>query len=133
MVANRRRDTLPERAIRSALHRQGLRFRVDYPPLPGVRCRPDIVFTRQRVAVFIDGCFWHACPQHGNLPKANRDWWQQKLSANVDRDRRNDAALSDADWQVVRIWEHEPVEDAVDRVLRLLRGGDGACSPRRQI
>jgi DNA mismatch endonuclease (patch repair protein) len=121
MLANRRRDTGPERALRSELHRRGLRYRVDHAPLAGVRCRADLVFPRSRVAVFVDGCFWHACPEHGNLPKANRDWWRTKLELNVARDRRNDEALREAGWQVIRIWEHEPVAAAADRVCEAVR------------
>ena len=83
MRANRRRDTGPELALRRELHRRGLRYRVDHAPIAGLRCRADIVFTRARVAVFVDGCFWHACPEHGNIPTANREWWQAKLELNV--------------------------------------------------
>ncbi len=118
MRANRRRDTGPELALRRALHARGLRFRVDHPPVADIRCRADIAFTRARVAVFVDGCFWHACPEHGNVPAANRDWWQAKLTANVERDRRNDRALRDAGWEVIRVWEHEAVTGAAERVQR---------------
>jgi DNA mismatch endonuclease (patch repair protein) len=116
MQANRRRDTGPELALRRELFRRGLRFRVDYPPVAGLNCRPDIVFTRARLAVFLDGCFWHACPEHGNVPKANGAWWRVKLDVNVARDRRNDAALEAAGWRVIRLWEHEPVGEAADMV-----------------
>src|SRR6478736_5875938 len=108
-----RRDTLPELAIRSELHRRGLRFRVDRPPVPGLRSRADIVFGPARVAVYIDGCFWHSCPEHGTKPKANADWWEQKLRRNQERDAETDRALREHGWEVVRIWEHEdPVEAA---------------------
>jgi DNA mismatch endonuclease (patch repair protein) len=80
MRANRRRDTGPELALRRELHRRGLRYRVDHRPVAETRCRVDIVFTRARVAVFVDGCFWHGCPSHGNVPRANREWWAQKLA-----------------------------------------------------
>src|SRR5438105_437916 len=93
MQANRRRDTGPELALRRELHRRGLRFRVDHPPVSGLQCRADMVFTRARVAVFVDGCFWHGCPEHGTLPRANGEWWRAKLEANAARDRRNDLAL----------------------------------------
>jgi DNA mismatch endonuclease (patch repair protein) len=122
MQANRRRDTGPELALRRELFRRGLRFRVDFPP-PGLNCRPDIVFTRARLAVFIDGCFWHACPEHGNVPKANRAWWRSKLDVNVARDRRNDAALQAAGWRVIRLWEHEPLHAAADAVCAALASG----------
>lgn len=108
----------PELAIRKELHRRGLRFRVNYSKLPG---RPDIVFTRARVAVFIDGCFWHACPEHGILPKNNREWWRVKLARNVERDAEKDIVLRDHGWIVLHFWEHEnpiDVADAVEHVWR---------------
>ena len=117
MQANRRRDTQPERALRSELHRRGRRFRVDLPlTLSNVRVRPDIVFQRQRVAVFVDGCFWHNCPEHGSQPRANADYWASKLAANVRRDKRNNEALRDAGWIVIRLWEHVPPREAADAV-----------------
>jgi DNA mismatch endonuclease (patch repair protein) len=117
MSRNRRRDTKPERATRRALHADGLRFRVDHPlQINGLRVRPDVVFTRWRVALFIDGCFWHSCPEHGNSPRRNREYWIPKLQRNLDRDRRIDAALREAGWQVVRVWEHEPIDDVVNKV-----------------
>jgi DNA mismatch endonuclease (patch repair protein) len=110
-------DSGLERALRCALHRHGLRFRKHLAPIRGLRCRPDVVFTRARLAVFVDGCFWHRCPLHGSAPKANGQWWRLKLQANVDRDRRNDRALRDAEWTVLRLWEHQPLEEMVDLVL----------------
>jgi DNA mismatch endonuclease, patch repair protein len=106
-----RSDTGPELALRSALHRRGLRFRVNDRSLPG---RPDIVLTRARVAVFVDGCFWHACPEHGVLPESNRDWWRAKLERNVERDREKDAALEELGWLTVHVWEHEDIPGAAD-------------------
>src|SRR5687767_13082577 len=94
----RRRDTRPEVELRSELHRRGLRFRVDVRPEPAVRSRADVVFTKARVAVFVDGCFWHVCPVHQTWPRANRDWWRRKLEANVARDRLTDTALTNAGW-----------------------------------
>ena len=112
--ANRRADTKPEVRLRAALHRHGHRFRKDHLLRVGiVRVRPDIVFTRWKVAVFVDGCFWHGCPDHQHVPKSNREYWVPKLAANVERDRRVDAALADAGWIVVRIWEHDDVDGAV--------------------
>jgi DNA mismatch endonuclease (patch repair protein) len=108
-----RRSTGPELAIRRELHRRGLRFRVDHAGLPG---RPDIVFTRARLAVFVDGCYWHRCPQHGTLPRNNADWWLAKLDRNVARDRAEDAALAELGWTVAHVWEHEPPIAAADRV-----------------
>lgn len=107
MRANRRSDTSPERALRSELHREGLRFRKDFRiPISSGWARPDVVFTRARIAVFIDGCFWHRCPEHGRMPKANRDYWLPKLTSNVRRDRRTDRELEAAGWLVLRYYEH---------------------------
>lgn len=107
----RRRDTAPELAVRSALHRAGLRFRVDTKPLADQRFRADIAFTRAKVAVFIDGCFWHGCPTHSTTPKHNRDWWVAKIDSNRERDQRIDATLRERGWAVLRHWEHEdPLE-----------------------
>lgn len=108
MQANRRRDSRPERQLRSALHGRGLRYRVDRPLLAaGRRVRPDLVFIGAKVAVFVDGCFWHGCPEHGTMPKANRAYWREKLAANVARDRKDDDALRGAGWVVHRVWSHE--------------------------
>jgi DNA mismatch endonuclease, patch repair protein len=112
---------MPERRLRSELHRQGLRFRVDHPiNASGLRVRPDVVFTARRVAVFVDGCFWHGCPQHGSFPKANADYWVPKLLRNAERDREIDARLHRAGWQVVRVWEHEDPTAAVERILDVI-------------
>lgn len=113
-----RRDTRPEMSLRRELWRRGLRYRVDTPPLPGLRRRADVVFARARVAVFVDGCFWHLCPDHATAPKANSAWWSAKLGANVARDRDTDRRLAEDGWTVLRIWEHESVVDAADRVER---------------
>ncbi|MEW2591121.1 very short patch repair endonuclease [Micromonospora aurantiaca] len=108
-----RASTKPELSLRRELHRRGLRFRVNHPGLPG---RPDLAFTRAKVAVFVDGCFWHRCPEHGTLPRNNRDWWQQKLDRNVARDHAKDAALAELGWTVLHVWEHEATDAAADRV-----------------
>lgn len=113
-------DTKPEMLLRRRLHAEGLRYRVDQQVLPGLRRRADLVFTRARVAVFIDGCFWHRCPEHGTLPKANAAWWRAKLNRNVERDRDTDARLRDADWIVVRVWEHD-IRDHLERVVLHVR------------
>lgn len=115
MRRQRRRDTAPEVALRSALHRAGLRFRVDYT-LTGLRRRADLAFPTERVAVFVDGCFWHGCPEHGTAPKANAAWWRDKIAANVARDRDTVTRLGEAGWLVVRVWEHEAISDSVPRV-----------------
>jgi DNA mismatch endonuclease (patch repair protein) len=121
MRRNRKRDTGPERAVRSALHARGLRYRVNHRlRLPELAVRPDIVFTRARLAIFIDGCFWHSCPEHGTAPVRNVEYWAPKLRRNVERDRRVDRALSEAGWLVLRAWEHEDLESVVNRVMTAL-------------
>jgi DNA mismatch endonuclease, patch repair protein len=120
MQGNRKRDTRPELALRSELHRRGLRYRIDAKPLVGLRCRADIVFRRQMVAVFVDGCFWHGCPEHGTSPRTNPSYWSAKIARNVERDRRNDAELSAAGWAVVRVWEHEDPANAADKITQIL-------------
>jgi DNA mismatch endonuclease, patch repair protein len=117
----RRRDTAPELALRSELHRLGLRYRVDVPPLRSVRRRADVVFTKARVAVFVDGCFWHSCSEHGTLPKANGGWWRDKLRKNAERDRDTDERLREAGWVVIRVWEHEEPSKAASRVEEAVR------------
>lgn len=117
MRRNPRRDTRPEAALRSELHRRGLRFRKDLPIRAADRVtRADIAFTRARLAVFVDGCFWHACPIHGNEPRANTDYWGPKLARNVARDRAVDHALANAGWRVLRAWEHEHPAEVAGRV-----------------
>lgn len=116
MVANRGVDTRPEIALRRELHRRGLRFRKHYRPLADLRCTADIVFPRARLAVFVDGCFWHRCPIHATDPASNTAFWIAKFSRNVARDRANDSALTAAGWTVLRIWEHESVDTAANRV-----------------
>ncbi|MDV7084586.1 very short patch repair endonuclease [Rhodococcus sp. IEGM 248] len=120
MRAQRRRDTAPELALRRELHRRGVRYYVDRAPVKGVRRRADLVFPRRKVAVYVDGCFWHSCPQHATFPKNNAQWWAEKLAGNVTRDRDTDTRLTDAGWTVVRIWEHENPVVAADRVQEAL-------------
>lgn len=121
--ANRRKDTKVEVALRSLLHRHGLRFRKDYliRCSSGVKVRPDVVFTRTRVAVFVDGCFWHGCPDHQNTPRRNVAYWVPKLEANRARDRRTEEALLNDGWHVERVWEHENPDEAADRVAARVR------------
>jgi DNA mismatch endonuclease (patch repair protein) len=121
MKATKRRDTMPELALRSVLHRLGLRFRVDKAVLPGSRRRADVVFGSARVVVFVDGCFWHGCPQHGTKPKSNRAFWEEKLEANRRRDRDTDEQLERAGWKVMRIWEHMDPAAAATRVAAVVR------------
>lgn len=122
MQQQRRRDTALEVRIRKALHDAGFRFRVDYRPEKALRCRGDIVFTRRKVIVFVDGCFWHGCPIQATAPANNAEWWRKKLDNNIARDLRNTRALQDLGWIVVRIWEHEKTEEAVARVQAAVAG-----------
>ncbi|MBA3866396.1 MAG: DNA mismatch endonuclease Vsr [Solirubrobacterales bacterium] len=114
------RDTAPELALRSELHRRGLRFRVDRAPLATVRSRADVVLGSARVAVYVDGCFWHRCPVHGTMPKANADFWHRKLQRNQERDVETNFLLRKKDWAVVRVWEHENPSEAADRIEELV-------------
>jgi DNA mismatch endonuclease (patch repair protein) len=122
MASIRRRDTKPEMRVRSLLHAQGMRFRVDVPIRvdDGRPVRPDIVFSRARLAVFIDGCFWHGCPQHGRRPGVqNGHYWGPKIDGNIERDLRHTQALMDAGWTVLRFWEHELVDTVAREIARI--------------
>lgn len=133
MQANRGRDTAPEIAVRRALHAAGLRYRVDFPPLASdKRRRADIVFTRQRIAVFIDGCFWHRCPDHYVAPRANASYWGPKIARNVQRDTETTARLGEAGWTVMRFWEHEPATTVAAAIVEAVRGvgREGASGAR---
>lgn len=122
MIANRRRDTSIEIAVRKRLHRAGARYRVDFAPDPSDRRRrADIVFTRARVAVFIDGCFWHGCPDHYVEPKSNRDYWLPKIARNRERDQETTQRLTSSGWTVLRFWEHENADDAASAILTAIR------------
>lgn len=117
MQGNRRVDTAPEVNLRRALHASGLRFRKDLIVKGAdVKAKADIVFTRQKVAVFVDGCFWHGCPAHCRMPTRNRDYWEAKIGRNQERDHRVTTALIADGWRAIRIWEHEPIEQAIARV-----------------
>lgn len=124
-----RRNTKPEVALRRELHRMGLRFVLGGHGLAG---NPDVVFTRRRIAVFVDGCFWHRCPEHAVQPKSNSEWWAQKLAGNVDRDRRADQCLTDTGWTVVRVWEHEDPIEAACSIYRLWNEHDPRFVPGTQ-
>lgn len=113
------RDTDCEMRLRSHLHANGLRFRVDHP-ISGVRTRPDIVFTRAKVAVFVDGCFWHGCPVHGTTSKTNSEFWRAKIAGNRARDARSTQSLIEAGWRVVRLWSHEPLAVMERRIREAL-------------
>ena len=120
MIGNKRRDTIPELAVRRLLHARGLRYRVDLAPLKGYRRRADVVFTRSKVAIFIDGCFWHGCAIHYRVPGTNAGYWEPKIARNVERDAETTVALIAAGWRVLRYWEHQrPAEIVEDIVLEL--------------
>jgi DNA mismatch endonuclease (patch repair protein) len=121
MKRQRQRDTTCEIALRSELHRRGLRFRVDVPLEFNRRRRADVAFRKWRVMVFVDGCFWHACEEHSSWPRHNSEWWRSKLQRNRARDAETDRALRSSGWTVLRIWEHEDVLEAADRVEDALR------------
>jgi DNA mismatch endonuclease (patch repair protein) len=121
MKGNRRRDTIPERRLRSTLHARGHRFRCDYQiDVQGYRVRADIAFPAQRVAIFVDGCFWHGCEIHGTKPRVNTTYWGPKLARNRERDLRVNESLAAGGWSVVRIWEHIDVQVAADLVQHLV-------------
>lgn len=122
MQGNRRRDTKPEMAVRRAVHALGLRYRVDARPLPHLNRRADMVFTRAKVAVFVDGCYWHGCPEHGTTARTNATYWDSKIGRNRDRDGETDRLLGEAGWLIVRIWEHEDAQEAAERVAAAVRG-----------
>jgi len=116
------RDTPAELAVRKILHSRGLRYRVDYRPLPALNRRADLVFPRQKVAVFIDGCFWHGCPEHGTGSKSNSDYWDEKIKGNRVRDLDTNMHLEEQGWRVIRVWEHESATAAADLIAEAVRG-----------
>jgi DNA mismatch endonuclease (patch repair protein) len=118
MQGNRGRDTRPELALRRAAHALGLRYRVSVRPLPAFRRTADLVFPRAKVAVFLDGCFWHGCETHHTVAATNAGYWAEKVVRNRERDRETDRALADAGWAVIRVWEHEDPVDAAARIKR---------------
>jgi DNA mismatch endonuclease (patch repair protein) len=123
-------DTGPEVAVRRAIHAQGLRYRKNLVvPLAGRSVRPDIVFTRARLAVFVDGCFWHGCPDHASSPKANQAFWAEKLRRNRARDLADRTALEAAGWKVLRVWEHEDPRDAVARIQTVFAAAQPPSPP----
>jgi DNA mismatch endonuclease (patch repair protein) len=132
MQGNRAQDTRPELAVRSALHKLGLRFRKHAQPLKGLRCQADVIFPREKVAVFVDGCFWHGCPDHGRVPSDRNGYWAAKLGGNMERDQRNNKALSAAGWLALRYWEHEdPGRISLDVQAVVLRRRDQAATSSR--
>lgn len=125
MQGNRGRDTRPELALRRALHARGARYFVNRRPLPSFRRTADLLFPRKKVAVFVDGCFWHGCPIHHTVSKTNAAYWRDKVSRNIARDQETDEVLRREGWTVVRLWEHEPLEEAVAKVLIALTSDSG--------
>ncbi|MEV6827433.1 very short patch repair endonuclease [Amycolatopsis sp. NPDC051102] len=121
MSQQRSRNTGIEMTLRKALHGAGFRYRVHRRPVEGVRREADLVSGPARVAVFVDGCFWHGCPEHATWPKNNAEFWRDKIETNRRRDADTDARLSEAGWLAVRVWEHETAETAVNRVIEALR------------
>ncbi|MCB9631069.1 MAG: very short patch repair endonuclease [Sandaracinus sp.] len=125
MKRTRRSDTAAEVAIRRLVFARGLRYRKDYKPVTGLRTRADVAFIGPRVLVYVNGCFWHGCPQHATWPKKNAAWWRAKIEANMARDARIDKELREHGWTVLRIWEHEPPEAAAKRILKCVRKYSG--------
>lgn len=121
MRSNKGRDTRPELELRRAVHALGLRYRVSTRPLPGVRRTADIVFPRVKIAVFLDGCFWHGCPNHHTVAKTNARFWADKVEQTRRRDRETDELLSQAGWTVLRVWEHEHAEESALRIAAAYR------------
>ncbi|WP_229700982.1 very short patch repair endonuclease [Streptomyces camponoticapitis] len=116
MTANKGKDTKPEMLLRAALHRKGLRYRVGIRPLPELRRTADVVFPKVKVAVFVDGCFWHGCPDHYRPSKQNSEAWSKKVKENRDRDTATTIALKEQGWTVLRFWEHEDLELAAEEI-----------------
>lgn len=123
------RDNAVELAVRSALHRLGFRFRIHQRVVPGTKRTVDILLPRHRLAVFVNGCFWHGCPIHATWPKRNAEFWRIKIEANRERDADTDRRLQQAGWRVIRIWEHEQPNEAALRVAELIRAGDTSRTP----
>ncbi|MRH28429.1 DNA mismatch endonuclease Vsr [Microbacterium sp. SYP-A9085] len=133
MIANRSRDTAPELAVRSLLHARGLRYRTNFRPDRTLRRTADVVFTRRRVAVFIDGCFWHGCPTHLAMPRSHVEYWGPKIQRNRDRDQETNELLRAAGWTVLRFWEHEDPAEVADSIAAVLDFGDRASQTDSQV
>lgn len=124
MQGNRGRDTAPEVRLRSLLHARGLRYRVSARPIPGIRRTADVVFPKARVAVFVDGCYWHGCAEHYRPASTNSEFWREKIAGNKQRDETTNQLLGDAGWTIIRAWEHEDPADVAERVARSVRTAD---------
>lgn len=131
MARVRQKGTRCEVELRRALHSRGLRYRLQVPLITKPRRVADVVFVSARVAVFVDGCFWHGCPEHASWPKSNAEFWREKIEANRSRDADTGRSLAELGWRVIRIWEHEDANDAADRIAELIlsikKNGTGAC------
>lgn len=125
MQSTPQRDTPAELRIRKLLHAMGLRYSVDAKPLEDSPRRADVVFRRAKVAVFVDGCFWHGCPEHGTWPKANEQFWRAKILANIERDADTNNRLRERGWLVIRVWEHEDPSATATRIARRVRSRSG--------
>ena len=124
MQANRSKNTKPEMRIRSLLHKEGLRYRVAKQPLPGLRRSADIVFPKARVAIFVDGCYWHGCPEHHRAATINAEFWNEKIAKNRARDEETSRVLNEAGWIVIRVWEHEDPREVAAHVSAVVRGSN---------
>jgi DNA mismatch endonuclease (patch repair protein) len=120
MKAAKPRDTAPEKALRSELYKKGLRYRVDVRPIKELNRRADIVFQSAKVAIFVDGCFWHGCPKHGTQAKANAEFWKNKIKQNQIRDMETNQLLKKAGWKVIRVWEHEDSAKMSERIYKII-------------
>jgi len=120
MKAAKPRDTAPEKTLRSELHKRGLRYQIDVRPVQELNRRADIVFRSVKVAIFVDGCFWHGCPKHGTQAKANAEFWKNKIKQNQIRDEDTNERLKKAGWKVVRVWEHENPEQASKKIYNII-------------
>jgi DNA mismatch endonuclease (patch repair protein) len=127
MQGNRGRDTKPELALRRELHRRGLRYFVNRRPVPSLPRTADILFPRTKIAVFVDGCFWHGCPTHHTVAQANAGFWAAKVDRTRQRDRETTGSLQLAGWVVIRVWEHEPIDFAADLVQETIKDRLGTC------
>lgn len=128
MRGNRSKDTKPELRLRSLLHKQGLRYRVASRPLPELRRTADVLFPKPKVAVFVDGCYWHGCPEHLREATKNAEFWHSKIEGNRARDAETDRLLREAGWTVIRVWEHEDPVTASARIEKIVRAAS-AGSP----
>jgi len=121
MKAAKPRDTAPEKALRSELYKKGLRYRIDIKPVKELNRRADIIFRTAKLAIFVDGCFWHGCPKHGTQAKANAEFWRNKIRRNQARDVETNQLLKKAGWKVIRVWEHEHQEKAAQKILKVFK------------